>query len=203
LMFYPKEWRSWTDLRSNDILDFFEKIATLQDKTYEEIVRTQKKVGTTEKTISVEEQIKLNFLEKLYNFIVSALQKVIPLSKKFFDLIATSKLVDKKVIEDVFGVEEETVTRTIKLPEKVRQNKEEFLAAMDGLKSAINTLMDVDTTMFSSDNITRFFAEGGSYRQTTGRVGEPEVKEGVDFVFEQNPELANTVYSALGFEVNI
>lgn len=157
LMLYPKQWIKNTDLRSNDIYEFIEKIQTLQDKTYEEIVKTQQKIGTTEKTITQEEWVKLSFLEKLYNYLVKALNKVIPLSKKFTNLIADSKLVEKQVIEDVFGTVEETITKTLKLPDNVKKSKEEFLQAMEELQSAINTLMQIDEKLFSSDNITNFF----------------------------------------------
>ena len=157
LMLYPKQWIKNTDLRSNDIYEFIEKIQTLQDKTYEEIVKTQQKIGTTEKTITEEEKIKLSFLEKLYNYLVKGLNKIIPLSKKFTNLIVDSKLVEKKVIEDVFGEVEETVTKTLKLPDNVKKSKEQFLEAMEELQSAINTLMQIDGKLFSSENITNFF----------------------------------------------
>ena len=202
LMLYPKEWITKTDLRSNDIYDFIEKVQTLQDKTYEEIVRTQQKIGTTEKTITEEEQIKLTFLEKLYNYLVSALNKIIPLSKKFFDVIADSKLVEKTVIENVFGETEETVTKTLKLPENIKKAKEEFLSSMEDLKSAINTLMQIDSKLFSPDNINKFFNKD-QFNQEPGRAEEPTIKPGVKELFESNPELANQVYEALGFVGNL
>jgi hypothetical protein len=202
LMLYPKEWITKTDLRSNDIYDFIEKVQTLQDKTYEEIVRTQQKIGTTEKTITEEEQIKLTFLEKLYNYLVSALNKIIPLSKKFFDVIADSKLVEKTVIEDVFGETEETVTKTLKLPENIKKAKEEFLSSMEDLKSAINTLMQIDSKLFSPDNINKFFNKD-QFNQEPGRAEKPTIKPGVQELFESNPELANEVYSALGFRQTV
>ena len=166
LMLYPKTWIKQTDLRSNDIYDFIEKIQTLQDKTYDEIVRTKQKIGTTQYTITEEEEIKLNFLEQLYNYIVSALNKIIPLSKKFFNTIADSKLVEKTVVEDVFGDVEETITKTLKLPEEVIKAKEEFLEKMDELKTAINALMQIDSEAFSSSNISEFFTkQEDSYAQ--------------------------------------
>lgn len=198
LMLYPKEWITKTDLRSNDIYDFIQKIQTLQDKTYEEIIRTQKKIGTTEKTITEEEQIKLTFLEKLYNYLVSALNKIIPLSKKFFDVIADSKLVEKTVIEDVFGETEETVTKTLKLPENIKKAKEEFLSSMEDLKSAINTLMQIDSKLFSPDNINKFFNKD-QFNQEPGKAEEPNIKPGVEELFESNQNLANAVYEAMGF----
>tara|TARA_R110002126_G_scaffold158322_2_gene305707 strand:- start:26196 stop:40082 length:13887 start_codon:yes stop_codon:yes gene_type:complete len=157
IMLYPKAWINKTDLRSNDIIDFIQKIQSLQDKTYVEIVKTQQKIGTTESTITKEEQIKLSFLEKLYNYLVKALNKIIPLSKKFTNLIAASKLVEKQVIEDVFGTVEESVTKTLKLPKNVKDSKKDFLQKMDELQIAINTLMQIDSKLFSSDNITNFF----------------------------------------------
>jgi hypothetical protein len=190
LMLYPKEWITKTDLRSNDIYDFIQKVQTLQDKTYEEIVRTQQKIGTTEKTITEEEQIKLTFLEKLYNYLVSALNKIIPLSKKFFDVIADSKLVEKTVIEDVFGETEETVTKTLKLPENIKKAKEEFLSSMEDLKSAINTLMQIDSKLFSPDNINKFFNKD-QFNQEPGRAEEPNIKPGVKELFNSNPELSS------------
>jgi hypothetical protein len=202
LMLYPKEWITKTDLRSNDIYDFIEKVQTLQDKTYEEIIRTQQKIGTTEKTITEEEQIKLTFLEKLYNYLVSALNKIIPLSKKFFDVIADSKLVEKTVIEDVFGETEETVTKTLKLPENIKKAKEEFLSSMEDLKSAINTLMQIDSKLFSPDNINKFFNKD-QFNQEPGRAEQPTIKPGVEELFDSNPELANAVYEAMGFKTTI
>jgi hypothetical protein len=202
LMLYPKEWITKTDLRSNDIYDFIEKVQTLQDKTYEEIVRTQQKIGTTEKTITEEEQIKLTFLEKLYNYLVSALNKIIPLSKKFFDVIADSKLVEKTVIEDVFGETEETVTKTLKLPENIKKAKEEFLSSMEDLKSAINTLMQIDSKLFSPDNINKFFNKD-QFNQEPGRAEEPTIKPGVKELFESDSNLANQVYEALGYIGNL
>lgn len=159
LMLYPKEWINKTDLRSNDIAEFILKIQTLQDKTYEEILKTQQRIGTAEKTIIEEEKIKLTFLEKLYNYLVKALNKIIPLSKNFISLISDTKLVEKEVIEDVFGTVEETITKTLKLPENVKKSKENFLQAMEELQSAINTLMEIDSKLFSSENINNFFTE--------------------------------------------
>ena len=188
LMLYPKEWIKKTDLRSNDIYEFIEKVQTLQDKTYTEIVKTQQKIGEIEKEVTEEEKIKLTFLEKLYNYIVKALNKIIPLSKKFFNTISDTKLVSKKVTEDVFGTVEEEVTKVQELPKDIKKSKDEFLEAMDELKSAINTLMQVDSKLFSSDNINKFFT-GESYTQEAGKV--IEVKPGVEELFESNPELAN------------
>ena len=191
LMLYPKQWIKKTDLRSNDIYEFIEKIQTLQDKTYEEIVKTQQKIGTIEKTITEEEEIKLSFLEKLYNYLVKALNKIIPLSKKFTNLIADSKLVEKKVIEEVFGEVEETITKTLKLPENVKKSKEQFLEAMDELQSAINTLMQIDGSLFSSDNITSFFTnnkfnqEGMTYEE---KVKTPSYKKETVLTYEEKVE---------------
>jgi len=197
LMLYPKEWIKKTDLRSNDIYEFIEKVQTLQDKTYTEIVKTQQKIGEIEKEVTEEEKIKLTFLEKLYNYIVKALNKIIPLSKKFFNTISDTKLVSKKVTEDVFGTVEEEVTKVQELPKDIKKSKDEFLEAMDELKSAINTLMQVDSKLFSSDNINKFFT-GESYTQEAGKG--IEIKPGVSELFESNPELANQVYEALGFK---
>ena len=171
LILYPKQWIKNTDLRSNDIYEFIEKIQTLQDKTYEEIVKTQQKIGTIEKTITEEEQIKLSFLEKLYNYLVKALNKIIPLSKKFTIFIVDSKLVEKKVIEDVFGEVEETITKTLKLPDNVKKSKEQFLEAMEELQSAINTLMQIDGKLFSSENITNFFTSN-KFNQEQGSLSD-------------------------------
>jgi hypothetical protein len=157
LMLYPKQWINKTDLRSNDIAEYILKIQSLQDKTYNEIVKTQQKIGTAEKTITEEEQIKLSFLEKLYNYLVKALQKIIPLSKKFLQILPESKIVSKQIIEDVFGTVEEEVSKTIKLPENIKKSKEEFLQKMDELQNAVNTLMQIDTKLFSSENIINFF----------------------------------------------
>lgn len=168
LMLYPKQWINKTDLRSNDIADFILKIQTLQDKTYTEIVKTQGQIATTEKTITEEEQIKLSFLEKLYNYLVKALQKIIPLSKKFLQILPESKIVSKQVIEDLFGTIEEEVTKTLKLPESVKKSKEEFLQKMDELQVAINTLMQIDSNLFSSENITNFFTNN-NFNQQSGR----------------------------------
>jgi hypothetical protein len=189
LMLYPKQWIRNTDLRSNDIYDFILKIQTLQDKTYDEIIKTQQKIGIIEKTITEEEQIKLLFLEKLYNYIVNALYNIIPLSKKFISVIADSKLVDKQVIEDVFGTVEETVTKRLKLPDNVKKSKDEFLQSMEELQSAINTLMQIDGKLFSSNNIINFFVDD-SYNQESNEQVLPQLKEGVSELFESNPELA-------------
>jgi hypothetical protein len=166
LMLYPKEWIQKTDLRSNDIFEFIQKIQTLQDKTYEEVVISLQKIGEIEKETNDIEFLKLSFLEKLYNFIVKALNKIIPLSKKFFKTIADNKTVNKTVVEDVFGSVEETVTKTVKLPENIKASKEEFLTAMDELKSAINVLMQIDSKAFSSDNIKDFFTGDKNYQET-------------------------------------
>ncbi len=171
LMLYPKEWIQKTDLRSNDIFDFIQKIQTLQDKTYDEVVISLQKIGEIEKETNDVEFLKLSFLEKLYNFIVKALNKVIPLSKKFFKTIADNKIVNKTIVEDVFGTVEETVTKTVKLPENIKKSKEEFLIAMDELKSAINVLMQIDSKAFSSNNIKEFFTAGKNY-QESGSVDE-------------------------------
>ena len=171
LMLYPKQWIQATDLRSNDIYEFIEKIQTLQDKTYEEVVRTPQKMGTIEKTIIQEEQVKLSFLEKLYNYLVKALNRIIPLSKQFTSLIVDSKLVEKQVIEDVFGTVEETVTKTLKLPDNVKKSKEDFLQAMEELQSAINTLMQIDGKLFSSENVTNFFTSD-KFNQETNSLSD-------------------------------
>ena len=168
IMLYPKGWINKTDLRSNDIIEFIEKIQSLQDKTYTEIVKTQQKIGTTENTITEEEQIKLSFLEKLYNYLIKALNKVIPSSKKFLQTLPESNLVSKKVIEDVFGTIEEETTKTLKLPENIKKSKEDFLQKMDELQIAINTLMQVDSKLFSSDNITNFFTNN-KYNQESSK----------------------------------
>lgn len=165
LMMYPKQWIHKTDLRSNDIYEFIEKIQNLQDKTYKEIVKTKGKIGTTERTVQTEEEIKLSFLDRLYNLIVQALHDVLPLSKKFMQLLKTTKVVESKVIDDVFGEVEEEVTRTVKLPENVKKSKEEFLSAMDDLRVAISTLLTTDSELFSSKNITKFFTKEQSFYQ--------------------------------------
>ena len=174
LMLFPKSWIQNTDLRSNDIYEFFEKVATLSDKTYTEIVKSIEKIGTDEVTISKEEFIKLNFLQKLYNYIVKALAKVIPLSKKFFKIIPQTKLVNETVIKDVFGETEKEVVRTVPLPAKLKAQKEEFLTAMDEFKTAINTLMSIDSELFSSDNTTNFF-QGQSFYQEASTAQEQPV----------------------------
>lgn len=164
LMLYPKQWIQKTDLRSNDIFEFIEKVQTLQDKTYEEIVKTREKIGETEVVVDVIENIKLNFLEKLYNYIVKALNNIIPLSENFFKVIEDSKLISKSIIKPVFGEIETTVVKTEKLPENIKKSKEEFLEAMENLKSAISTLMQIDSKLFSSENVTNFFSDK-SYKQ--------------------------------------
>lgn len=199
LMLYPKEWITKTDLRSNDIYDFILKIQTLQDKTYEETVKTQQKIGTTEKTIIEEEQIKLLFLEKLYNYLVKALNKIIPLSKKFTSIIAESKLVEKQVIEDVFGIVEETVTKQLKLPDTVKNSKEEFLQAMEELQSAITTLMQIDSKLFSSENLTNFFTSN-KFNQ---KKGKQDVKEFKEYVNQSNNNNNLTVNSKKTVDNNV
>ena len=184
LMLYPKQWIQATDLRSNDIYEFIEKIQTLQDKTYEEVVRTPQKIGTIEKTIIQEEQVKLSFLEKLYNYLVKALNRIIPLSKQFTSLIVDSKLVEKQVIEDVFGTVEETVTKTLKLPDNVKKSKEDFLQAMEELQSAINTLMQIDGKLFSPENVTNFFTSD-KFNQETNSLS--------DFIPQKSQERLNQV----------
>lgn len=174
LMLYPKEWIRKTDLRSNDIFEFVERIQSLQDKTYEEILKVQQKIGTTERVITEEEQIKLNFLQKLYNYLVKALNKIIPLSKKFLSTIADSKLVEKTIIEDVFGETEERITKTLKLPEDIKKSKEAFLEAMDELKSAINTLMQIDSKAFSSENARGFFSDTRPFTREQEAQAQPE-----------------------------
>jgi len=187
LMLYPKEWIQKTDLRSNDIFEFIQKIQTLQDKTYEEVVSSLQKIGEIEKETSDVEFLKLSFLEKLYNFMVKALNKVIPLSKKFFKTIADSKIVNKTVVEDVFGTVEETVTKTVKLPENIKASKEEFLTAMDELTSAINVLMQIDSTAFSSDNIKDFFTENKNYQESG--ASDPTLDAPFDETFQSlSPE---------------
>lgn len=166
LMLYPKEWINKTDIRSNDIYEFIQKIQTLQNKTYEEIVKTQQKIGTIEKSIIEEEQIKLTFLEKLYNFITKSLNKIIPLSKNFIKLIPETKLISKITIEDVFGEVEETTVKKLELPKEVKKSKEEFLQAMEELKSAINTLMQIDSQAFNSNNIVNFFTSDKQYQES-------------------------------------
>jgi len=202
LMLYPKQWIEKTDLRSNDIYEFIEKIQTLQDKTYEEIVKTQQKIGTTETTITEEEKIKLSFLEKLYNYLIKALNKIIPLSKKFTNLIADSKLVEKKVIVDVFGEVEERVTKTLKLPEDVKKSKEQFLQAMEELQSAINTLMQIDSKLFSSENITNFFTSN-QYNQESSKQNTEGVKESINKSTLKSPTTFRTDVELLPYLENI
>ena len=173
LMLFPKSWIQSTDLRSNDIYEFFEKVATLSDKTYSEIVKSIEKIGTEEVTVTKEEFIKLNFLQKLYNYIVKALAKVIPLSKKFFEIIPQTKLVNETVIKDVFGETEKNVVRTVPLPAKLKAQKEEFLTAMDEFKTAINTLMSIDSELFSSDNTTNFFRGQSFYQEASTPQEQP------------------------------
>ncbi len=206
LMLYPKQWIKNTDLRSNDIYEFIEKIQTLQDKTYEEIVKTQQKIGIIEKTITEEEKIKLSFLEKLYNYLVKALNKIIPLSKKFTNLIVDSKLVEKKVIEDVFGEVEETVTKTLKLPDNVKKSKEQFLEAMEELQSAINTLMQIDGKLFSSENITNFFTSNKfnqEQRSLSNFISQKSQENNSFQQFQQSLNKPNTNPILQGNQTNI
>jgi hypothetical protein len=121
------------------------------------------------------------------------------LSKKFLQILPESNIVSKQVIEDVFGTVEEEVTKTLKLPENVKKSKEEFLQAMEELKSAINTLMQIDSTLFSSDNVINFFTSD-RFNQEAQSSSTTEVKPGVQELFDSNPELANQVYEAAGFD---
>lgn len=194
LILYPKEWIDQTNLRSNDILDFIEKIQNLQDKTYTETVKTIEKIGEQEIEVTTEEKIKLDFLQKLYNYLISALNRVIPISKQFFKLIPSTNLITQKVIEDVFGEVERTQERTLELPKSIVRSKQEFLDAMDQFKNAIQGLMQTDASMFSSDNVKNFFQKNDSFAQENNRV-----KPGISDLFESNPKLANAVYESLGF----
>jgi hypothetical protein len=162
----------------------------LQDKTYTEIVSTKQKIGTTETNMQETQVIKLSFLEALYNFIVKALNNIIPLSKKFTKVIETSKLVDKTVIEDVFGDVEEVVTKTKPLPEQVKKAKEEFLQAMDELKSGINTLMQIDSKLFSSENIKSFFTKEQFYQEAES-VSTPETTQNQELFLYLSKEMSD------------
>lgn len=169
LIHMPSDWLNKTDLRSNDIFDFVSKIQSLQDKTYIEIVKTKNKIGTIEEEIDVEEKVKLNFLENLYNLVVSAINKLIPISKQFIKVIEKNNIVSKKVITDVFGEVEEKVEKTLKLPEDIKKSKKEFLEALDELKVSINELMETDTSLFSSKNISNFFNDNSNNAQESGK----------------------------------
>lgn len=184
LILYPKEWINQTNLRSNDILDFIEKIQNLQDKTYTETIKTIEKIGEQETTVTTEEKLKLDFLQKLYNYIVSALNRVIPISKQFFKLIPSTNLVTQKIVEDVFGEVERTQERTLELPKSIVRSKQEFLDAMDEFKNAIQGLMQTDASMFSSDNVRNFFQRTESFAQESNSI-KPRVSE----VFKFNTEL--------------
>lgn len=170
LMNYPKDWIKKTNLRSNDIYEFVEKIQNLQDKTYQEIVTTRRAMGTVDRTTISQEVIKLNFLEKLYNLFISAIHKLIPIAKQWVKLLETSKTVSKTTVDTVFGEEQQTITRTAKLPARVVKERQNFLDALDELKANMTSLLDIDTSKFSSDNVNEFFQTSNSYDQETGRV---------------------------------
>ena len=117
----------------------------------------------------------MTFLEKLYNYIVSALNKIIPISKKFFDVVTDFKLIEKTMVEDVFGTTEKEVTKTLKLPKNIKKSKEEFLEKMDEFKSSINTLMQIDSKLFSSENTTNFFTSN-RFNQENNNVSKETQK---------------------------
>jgi hypothetical protein len=219
-MNFPQDWIKKTNLRSNDIYEFIQKVQSLQDKTYKEIVtrreylgkqkvkRTEtfterEKVGEREYEIQELEEIKLNFLEKLYNLFVSGLHKILPILKGFINLLETNNIVTKKMREDIFedvtkqrdiiedidmyGTIEEEVERVMKLPKDVLDKKNEFLGALDGLKSAMDTLLAIDEKFISPTNTPAFFKEGSrSYSQESK---EP-IKKGINEVFQKNPRLS-------------
>lgn len=168
LMNFPKNWIDKTDLKSNDIYEFVQKIQSLQDKTYDEVVKEWKKIGEeTKETVNIE-KIQLDFLQKLYNVFVKAVHKLIPISKTFIKLLKDSQLVTEYQTKDLFGTVEKTVTKTEKLPEKIKEDQKAFLDALDELKANINTLMNVDGAFYNSDNVAKFFSnENSSFFQTT------------------------------------
>jgi hypothetical protein len=155
LINYPKSWVNKTDLRSNDMYEFIEKIQTLQDKTYDEIIKTR--INASE--LSDEEVLKLNFLEKLYNLFIEALNKLHIISKSFADVSKISGLTTKSTISSIEATDEANVITKDKVPRDVLNERKKFLDAMDELSASIDSLMDIDSMAFSSDNISSFFKE--------------------------------------------
>ena len=197
LMNYPKQWLDKTDLRSNDIQEFIEKVQNLQDKTYKEIETVYSKIGTEEVTISAEEKLKLNFLQKLYNVFIKALRRLTGMSKPWGKVITKSKLVNKTVVQDVFGTTETEVTKTKALPQEVKKAKQDFIDALDDLKSSMESLMNVDTKSFSSENISNFFKDAKGFEQEAGS----RLKSSPEAIAESKEWFENHVMSEfIGYE---
>jgi len=186
LMLYPPQWITKTEQRSNDIYEFIEKVQTLQDKTYLVTETKKQPDGRTITQFQEVEDIKIGFLQTLRNYFVKALHKIIPLSKKFFKLVETSRIVNKEVLDTVLVEEQSTRVETKKLPSEIRQAKDEFLTAMEEFRTAINTLMAIDGKALSPDKLREFFTDN-SYAQTADTKTKPVVES--THLSEQEAEL--------------
>jgi len=145
LMNTPKNLRT-EGRRDVEIEKFIEELRNI-NKTFK-ITTTETKTTTT----SREEEIKLNFLQKLYNLFVKALNTAIPITKKWMNLIKDSKIINEETVEIV------EKTKYVK-DETYKSKKIEFFSALDNLKSTMDILLSVDGSTFSSKNVENFFKD--------------------------------------------
>ena len=143
LMNTPKNLRT-EGRRDVEIEKFIEQLRNI-NKTFK-TTTTETKTTTT----SREEEIKLNFLQKLYNLFVKALNTAIPITKKWMNLIKDSKIINEETVEIV------EKTKYVK-DETYESKKIEFFNALDNLKSTMDVLLSVDGSTFSSKNVKNFF----------------------------------------------
>jgi hypothetical protein len=83
-------------------------------------------------------------------------------------------------------------------------SKEEFLSSMEDLKSAINTLMQIDSKLFSPDNINKFFNKD-QFNQEPGRAEEPTIKpvQTVEsYRAQEQAELSQRIPNIENYKVN-
>ena len=149
---------------SKQFFDFIKDVIELPIQT--ETVRVQKITTTTEikqvKSIKTEyHEINLNFIQKLYNCLISALHKVIPLTRKYIDLInnvvKTEVEVTQEVPVEIQSSEEIETTVETEKSKQVQYFKNDFLSKLKEFEDAIKVLQNIDNSVLSSVNIDKFF----------------------------------------------
>lgn len=123
-----------------------------------------------------EERVKLTFLQKLYNVIISALHKIIPITKQYVNLI--DNVIHVK--QQVEIVTEDTITEETERSKQIQQLKNDFLNKLDEFEGAIRSLQSVDNNVLSSVNIDGFFKRSANYNQEASNINDEQIQEELD-----------------------
>ena len=173
--------KDFTDTHLESLNLFFNNNKDLAEKIFTEVF------GSTYKKVDS-------------NFSVSAPQNKLSISELIKDFInelidAVNKLIGKNFFKH-FTTNSELQTV------KITGNEIVLVDMFDKLRDIIidKSNFDIDSIINSEYSEMNFMAD--AINNTSG-ISAPSIKPGVSELFESNPELANAVYEALGFETNI